>query len=75
MEAQIQPRISERRGPDKRLREERRIGPGLRMWIRRRIEFPVEDERRMAVRRMDSTRRGDTMRRSHTRRTGERRIT
>ena len=75
MEAQEESRISERRGPEKRSRGERRIGKGLRISIRRLNEVPVEDERRVAVRRMGSVRRQEAVRRSRTRRNRERRTT
>ncbi len=74
MEAQKERRIGQRRGPEKRSRRRRRIRKGRRIWNRRVDAVPVEDDQRVAVRRMGSLRRGGAVRRSHTRRIGERRI-
>ena len=58
MEVQQEGRVGEYREPDRRSSEERRIGNGRRIWNRRFIEVPVEEDQREAVRCMGSVRRG-----------------
>ncbi len=62
-----------RRGNETRLLDDRRAGPGRRIWARRASDEEVSEERREAERRSDVSRRSGKLRRKGERRGSDRR--
>ncbi len=68
-------RKGDRRDPSKRrLLDDRRAGPGRRIWARRAADEEVDEERRKGERRGGASRRSGKLRREGERRKGDRRL-
>ncbi|MCH7892650.1 MAG: hypothetical protein IH921_14215 [Gemmatimonadetes bacterium] len=68
-------RKSTRRKPSKtRLLDDRRAGPGRRIWARRTATEDVDEERRKGAQRAGEPRRSGKLRRQEERRKGDRRL-